>query len=67
MKYPTYEFPNSFPSHLFRPHITQRTRIRHSNKTLTDNIFSNILTENTISGNLLATISDHLPRFVIYV
>ena len=41
------------------------TRIRDSSKALIDNIFSNTLIENTISGNLTATISDHLPQFII--
>ena len=49
---------------MFLPHITQPTRIRGSSKTLIDNIFSNTI-ENTISGNLTATISDHLPQFII--
>ena len=61
----TNEFLNSLSSHLFLPHITQPTRIRDSSKTLIDNIFSNTLIENTISGNLTATISDHLPQFII--
>ena len=52
-------------SHLFLPHITQTTRITDYNKTLMDNIFSNTLIENTTSGNLTATISDHLPKFII--
>ena len=61
----TNEFHDSLSSHLFLPHITQSTRIRDSSKTLIDNIFSNTLIENTISGNLIATISDHLPQFII--
>ena len=61
----TNEFLDSLSSHLFLPHITQPTRIRDSSKTLIDNIFSNTLIENTISGNLTATISDHLPQFLI--
>ena len=61
----TNEFLDSWSSHLFLPHITQPTRIRHSSKTLIDNIFSNTLTENTISGNVTSTISDHLPQFII--
>ena len=69
MKYDNHpsanEFLDSLPSHMFLPHIIQPTRIRDSSKTLIDNIFSNILIENTISGNLTATISDHLPQFVI--
>ena len=32
---------------------------------LTDNIFSNVIDPDIISGNLTATISDHLPRFSI--
>ena len=61
----TNEFLDSLSSHLFLPHITQPTRIRDSSKTLIDNIFSNTLIENTISSNLTATISDHLPQFII--
>ena len=61
----TNEFLDSLSSHLFLPHITQPTRIRDSSKTLIDNIFSNTLIENAISGNLTATISDHLPQFII--
>ena len=38
--------------------------ISDSNKTLID-IFSNTLIENIISGNLTATLSDHLPQFII--
>ena len=56
----TNEFLDSLSSHLFLPHITQPTRIRDSSKTLIDNIFSITLIENTISGNLTATTSDHL-------
>ena len=59
----TSEFLDSLSSHLF-PHIIQPTRISNSSKTLID-IFSNTMIENTISGNLAATISDHLPQFII--
>ena len=69
MKYdnhhPTNEFLVCLSSHLFLPHITQPTRIRDYSKTLTGNIFSNTLIENTISGHLTATISDHFPQFII--
>ena len=61
----TNEFLNSLSSHLFLPHITQPTRIKDTSKTLIDNIFSNTLIENTISGNLTATIYDHLSQFII--
>ena len=60
----TNEFLDSLSSHLFLPHITQPTIMRDSSKTI-DNIFSNTLIENTISSNLTATISDHLPQFII--
>ena len=50
---------------MFLPHIKQPARIRDSNKALINNIFSNALIENTISGNLTATISNHLPQFII--
>ena len=62
----TNEFLDSLSSHLFLPHITQPTRIRDTSKTFSDNIFSNTLIENTISGNLTATISDHLRQFIIF-
>ena len=61
----TNEFLDSLPSHLFLPHITQPAIITDTTKTLFDNIFSNTLIENTISGNLTATISDHLPQFIV--
>ena len=60
----TNEFLDSLSSYLFLPHITQPTRIRDSSKTI-DNIFSNTLIEKPISDNLTATISDHLPQFII--
>ena len=62
--YSTNELLDSLCSHLFLPDITEPTRIRDSTKTTID-IFSNTLIENTISSNLTATISDHLPQFII--
>ena len=43
----------------------QPTRIISHSNTLIDNIFSNIIDPGIISGNLTATISDHLPQFSI--
>ena len=43
----------------------QPTRIRNNLKTLIDNVYSNIITPNNISGNITATISDHLSQFFI--
>ena len=56
---------DSLSSHMILPHIVQPTRIRNNSKTLTDNIYSNVTTPNNISGDITATISDHLPQFLI--
>ena len=45
--------------------ILQPTRINSHSNTLIDNIFSNVIDLDIISGNLTATISDHLPQFAI--
>ena len=71
----TNEFLDSLASNSFIPLILQPTRIAsHSNtltriashsNTLVDNIFSDVIDPDIISGNLTATISDHLPQFSI--
>ena len=49
-----------------QPNIIYPTRIvDNARPTLIDNIFSNHINNNNISGNLLETISDHLPNFMI--
>ena len=48
----------------FVPHILQPTELTSHSKTLIDNIFSNIISPEAISGNLTVTISDHLPLFM---
>ena len=50
---------------MFLLHIMQPTRVTSNSKTLTDNIFSNILGPDSVSENLTATVSDHLPQFLI--
>ena len=45
------------------PLILQPTRITSHSNTLTDSIFSSVIDPGIISGNLIATISDHLPQF----
>ena len=62
---PINEFLDSLSSHMFLPHIVQPARINTTSKTLTDNIFSNIHTPSSVSGNLTSSISDHLPQFLI--
>ena len=61
---PANEFLNSLSSHKFLPHI-QPTRVTSNSKTLIDNILSNILGADSVSGNLTATVSDRRPQFVI--
>ena len=62
---PTNEFLDSLASNSFLLYILQPTRITSPSKTLIDNIFTNITLPDSISGNLTATISDHLPQFLI--
>ena len=47
------------------PHITSPTRLTSRSHTLIDNITSNVITEDAISGNIINTISDHLGQFLI--
>ena len=61
----TNEFLDSLASNSFTPLILQPTRITSHSNTLKDNIFSNVTDPDIISGNLTATISDHLPQFSI--
>ena len=62
----TNEFLDSLLSSMFLPHIVQPTRITSHSKTLIDNIFSNYISQDIVfTGNLTASISDHLPQFLI--
>ena len=61
----TNEFLDSLSFNMFLPHIVQPNRITSHSKTLIDNIFSNYISQEIVSGNLTATISDHLPQFLI--
>ena len=61
----TNEFLDSLASNSFIPLILQPTRIINHSNTLIDNIFSSAIDPDIISGNLTATISDHLPQFAI--
>ena len=49
----------------FLPLIHQPTRITETTGTLIDNIFSNNFEHETLIGNLLIKISDHLPQFAV--
>ena len=61
----TNEFLDSPASNSCIPLILQPTRITSHSNTVIDNIFSNAINPDIISGNLTATISDHLPQFSI--
>ena len=61
----TNEFLDSLASNSCIPLILQPTRITGHSSTLIDNIFSNVFDPDIVSGNLTATISDHLPQFAI--
>ena len=51
-------------SHLI-PTITIPTKINQNKNTVIDNIFTNQIHPDTISGNITLAISDHLPSFVV--
>jgi len=61
----TENFVNSLGSQNFHPQILKPTRITHHSATLIDNIFFNSLEHLVISGNVLSSITDHLPNFLI--
>ena len=46
------------------PHILQPTRVTESSATIIDNIFSNNIQDDIISGNLLLTLSEHFSQFI---
>ena len=53
-------------SNLILPQIVLPTRITNASSTLIDNIFSSVSDCPNISGNICASISDHLPQFCIF-
>ena len=59
----TAGFVNSIVQFGFLPLIHQPTRITGRSATIIDNIFTNNFEHESISGNLLLKISDHLPQF----
>ncbi len=62
----TEEFVDVMFSMCLFPKITKPSRITSHSATLIDNIFTNILDNNTVSGLLLNDTCDHLPVFVVY-
>ena len=61
----TNEFLNSLASNSFIPLILQPSRVTRNCNTLIDNIFSNVIEPDIISGNLTATFSGRLSQFAI--
>ena len=57
---PTNKFLDSLTSNLYIPIIIQPNLHRHHSRTLINNIFSNVISKDIISGTVTATISDHL-------
>ena len=61
----TANFYEKVTSNLLLPLISLPTKINEKNNTLIDNIFTNQINPDIISGNLTVNISDHLPSFMI--
>lgn len=62
----TEDFINTVFSLGLYPQITRPSRITLHCATLIDNIFTNIIQNNTVSGLLINDISDHQPIFTVY-
>ena len=58
----TNEFIDSLSSYMYLPYILHPTRVTSHSQTIIDNIFSNYVSKEAVSGNLTSTISDHLPQ-----
>ena len=62
----TNDFLDSLASSSLLPYILYLTGLTSHSKTLIDNIFCNLTSHEVISGNITATISDHLPQFLFF-
>jgi len=58
------EFYNLLFSYGYLPKIIQPTRVTNHESSLIDNIFSNNLSDTTVSSNLLLTLSKYFSQFV---
>ena len=61
---PTSQFVDTMLRNGFYPCITHPTRITDHSCTLIDHIYTNSLEDNTNSGIILSSISDHYPVFI---
>ena len=70
LKYDTNSDSATFLDNMYEnfllPYIISPTRVTPRSQTLIDNIFSNIIEEDIISGNITTTISDHYIQFVLF-
>ena len=62
---PTNEFVDSIAFNSYLRYIIQPSWHTSHSRTLIDDIFSNIISSDIISGNITATISGHLSQFLI--
>ena len=62
---PTNEFLDSLASNSFLPYILHPTRHTSHSRALIDKIFSIVISKDIVCGNVTATISDHLPQFLV--
>ena len=62
---PANEFLDSLASNSYLPYIIQPSQHTSHSRTLIDNIFSNVISKDIVCGNTTATISDHLPKFLV--
>ena len=61
----TGEIVNLLLSKHFLPYVIHPTRVSDNSSTIIDNIFANVLDQETVSGNILTQITDHFPQFLI--
>ena len=62
---PTNEFVDYLASNSFIPYTLRPTGMTSHSKSLIDSIFSNKISHDVISDNIIATISDHLHQFLL--
>ena len=62
---PTIDFLESLSFSSLLPYILPPTRLNGYSNALIENIFCHLTSHDVISINIIATVSDHLPQFVI--
>ena len=62
----THHFFNLLCSFGLLPRVLQPTRVTDNTATVIDNIYSNIIQANIVSGNILLTLSEHFSQFLSF-